>query len=61
MLRPRRAELAASDADRLTRVEARLHTIGSEGLVSTDDVVLTRVPAVRVAELTGVAAGFEWT
>jgi DNA-binding transcriptional MerR regulator/predicted transcriptional regulator YdeE len=62
MLRLRRAELAeriASDTARLSRVEARLHMIESEGLVPTDDVVLKSVPAVRVAELTATAASFE--
>ncbi|MFF7453052.1 MerR family transcriptional regulator [Kitasatospora sp. NPDC008115] len=62
MLRLRRAELAAAmaaDAERLARVEARLRTIESEGTMSTHDVVVKRVPAVRVAELTGVAAGYE--
>ncbi|WP_331767412.1 MerR family transcriptional regulator [Embleya sp. NBC_00896] len=59
MLRLRRAELAAAmaaDALRLARVEARLRTIESEGRVPSDDVVLKRIPAVRVAELTGTAA-----
>ncbi|GAA1405971.1 MerR family transcriptional regulator [Kitasatospora putterlickiae] len=62
MLRLRRAELAAAmaaDAERLARVEARLRTIESEGTMSTHDVVVKRVPAVRVAELTGVAASYE--
>ncbi|MER7702293.1 MerR family transcriptional regulator [Kitasatospora sp. NPDC097605] len=62
MLRLRRAELAAAmaaDAERLARVEARLRTIESEGTMSTHDVVVKRVPSVRVAELTGVAASYE--
>ncbi|MFE6871603.1 MerR family transcriptional regulator [Kitasatospora sp. NPDC057692] len=62
MLRLRRAELAAAmaaDAERLARVEARLRTIESEGTMSTQDVVVKRVPSVRVAELTGVAASYE--
>ncbi|MDJ0342031.1 MerR family transcriptional regulator [Streptomyces sp. H10-C2] len=62
MLRLRRAELAetmAAAATRLTRVEARLRTIESEGRMTTDDVVVKRIPAVRVAELTGAAAGFD--
>ncbi|MET9398831.1 MerR family transcriptional regulator [Kitasatospora sp. NPDC002965] len=62
MLRLRRAELAAAmaaDAERLTRVEARLRTIESEGTMSTHDVVVKRVPSVRVAELTAVAASYE--
>ncbi|WP_380286030.1 MerR family transcriptional regulator [Kitasatospora purpeofusca] len=62
MLRLRRAELAAAmaaDGERLARVEARLRTIESEGTMSTQDVVVKRVPAVRVAELTGLAASYE--
>ncbi len=61
MLRLRRAELAAARAAasaRLTRVEARLRTIESEGHMSTDDVVIKRIPAVRVAQLRGTATGF---
>ena len=62
MLRLRRAELAATMAEaaaRLTRVEARLRSIESEGHMPTNDVILKSVPAVRVAELTATAAGFE--
>ncbi|ASU82422.1 MerR family transcriptional regulator [Nocardiopsis gilva YIM 90087] len=62
MLKLRRAELQAridADAARLAGVEARLHTIEEEGHMPTDDVVLKRIPTVRVAELTGTAAGFE--
>ncbi|MER6303450.1 MerR family transcriptional regulator [Kitasatospora sp. NPDC001539] len=58
MLRLRRAELAAAmaaDARRLAQVEARLRTIESEGRMPSDDVVVKRIPAVRVAELTGTA------
>ncbi|HEY3261109.1 MAG TPA: MerR family transcriptional regulator [Pseudonocardiaceae bacterium] len=61
MLRLRRAELEAaiaSDAARLVRVEARLRTIESEGHMPSDDVVIKRLPSVRVAELTGTAASF---
>ncbi|GGO94072.1 MerR family transcriptional regulator [Wenjunlia tyrosinilytica] len=61
MLRLRRAQLEmaiAADATRLARVEARLHTIESEGDMPVDDVVVKRIPAVRVAELTGTAAGY---
>ncbi|SHF93497.1 MerR family transcriptional regulator [Streptoalloteichus hindustanus] len=61
MLRLRQAELAASmaaAAARLTSVEARLRTIESEGRMPHDDVVLKRVPPVRVAELTGTAASY---
>jgi DNA-binding transcriptional MerR regulator len=62
MLRLRRAELAAAmaaDAGRLAQVEARLRTIESEGHMSTDDVVVKPIPAVRVAELTGIAGSFD--
>ncbi|MBT2386804.1 MerR family transcriptional regulator [Streptomyces sp. ISL-11] len=61
MLRLRRAELEAAVAAataRLGHVEARLRTIESEGRMSTHDVVVKHVPAVRVAELSGTAAGF---
>ncbi|MFD6422416.1 MerR family transcriptional regulator [Streptomyces sp. NPDC060198] len=61
MLRLRQAELEAAmaaAAARLNQVEARLRTIESEGRMDTDDIVVKRVPAVRVAELTGTAAGF---
>ncbi|RDG35620.1 MerR family transcriptional regulator [Streptomyces corynorhini] len=61
MLRLRQADLAAAiaaDAARLAQVEARLRTIESEGLMSSDDVVVKRVPPVRVAELTGTATPF---
>ncbi|MFI9625188.1 MerR family transcriptional regulator [Streptomyces sp. NPDC052042] len=62
MLRLRRAELEevmATTAARLARVEARLRSIESEECMSAEEVVVRKVPAVRVAELTGVAAGFE--
>ncbi|WP_228979824.1 MerR family transcriptional regulator [Streptomyces sp. DH12] len=61
MLRLRQAELesAVSEAAaRLARVGARLRAIESEGRMSTQDVVVKSVPAVRIAELTGIAAGF---
>ncbi|AUA15930.1 MerR family transcriptional regulator [Streptomyces sp. SID8382] len=62
MLRLRRAELEATVeavAARLVQVEARLRSIESEGHMPTDDVVIKRVPAVRVAELTATAASFD--
>ncbi|MEU8655581.1 MerR family transcriptional regulator [Actinoplanes philippinensis] len=62
MLRLRRAELEAAVAEsaaRLVRVEARLRAIEREGHMPTDDVVIKRIPAVRVAELTAVADGYE--
>lgn len=61
MLRLRRAELEeamAATATRLTHVEARLRSIESEGRMAADDVVVKRIPGVRVAELTGTAIGF---
>ncbi|MFF7360608.1 MerR family transcriptional regulator [Streptomyces sp. NPDC008125] len=61
MLRLRRTELEAAMAGaaaRLNQVEARLRSIESEGRMDTDDVVIKQVPAVRVAELTGTAAGY---
>ncbi len=64
MLRLRRLELEdgiAADRDRLARVEARLSIIEREGLMPVTDVVIKTIPSVRVAELTGVAEGFEPT
>ncbi|GAB2688002.1 MerR family transcriptional regulator [Kitasatospora kifunensis] len=62
MLRLRQVELAqtmAAAATRLAQVEARLRTIASEGRMDSNDVVVKAIPAVRVAELTAVAAGYE--
>ncbi|MET9265666.1 MerR family transcriptional regulator [Amycolatopsis sp. NPDC004079] len=62
MLRLRRADLEAAmaaAAARLVRVEARLRAIESEGHMPENDVVIKSVPAVRVAELTAIAASFE--
>ncbi|MFG2195025.1 MerR family transcriptional regulator [Streptomyces sp. NPDC048639] len=61
MLRLRRAQLEAAmaaDALRLSQVEARLRTIESEGHMPADDVVIKRIPPVRLAELAGTAASF---
>ncbi|MFB7396897.1 MerR family transcriptional regulator [Streptomyces sp. NPDC056191] len=61
MLRLRQAELEAAMAEaraRLARVGARLRAIESEGRMSTQDVVVKKIPAVRIAELSGVAASF---
>ncbi|MFF8276562.1 MerR family transcriptional regulator [Streptomyces lateritius] len=61
MLRLRQAELEtalAEAAGRLARVGARLRAIESEGHMSTQDVVIKKVPPVRLAELSGVAASF---
>ncbi len=64
MLRLRRAEIQArieDEAVRLARVEARLAAIENEdqGRVPPDGVVVKRLPPVRVAEMTGTAAGYE--
>jgi DNA-binding transcriptional MerR regulator len=62
MLRLRRAEIQArieAETTRLTRVEARLMTIEDEARVPADGVVIKRLAPVRVAELTGLAAGYE--
>jgi DNA-binding transcriptional MerR regulator len=62
MLKLRRAEIQArieAETTRLTRVEARLMTIEDEARVPADGVVIKHLAAVRVAELTGVAAGYE--
>ncbi|WP_216211246.1 MerR family transcriptional regulator [Amycolatopsis aidingensis] len=62
MLRLRQAELAdriAADLARLRQVEARLLIIEGEGAMPTAEVQIKRIPGVRVAELTGTAAGFE--
>jgi DNA-binding transcriptional MerR regulator len=62
MLRLRRAELQsqiAADTSRLAQVEVRLSIIEMEGAMPADDVQVKRIPAVRVAELTAIAAGLE--
>ncbi len=62
MLRLRRAELQnqlAADRARLAAVEARLRSIETEGAMPVQDVQVKKVPPVRVAEVSGVAAGFE--
>ncbi|GAA4945529.1 MerR family transcriptional regulator [Actinoplanes utahensis] len=62
MLRLRRAELAAAvtaSEARLAQVEARLRAIESEGHMPTNEVVIKRIPPVRVAEITAVAASYE--
>ncbi|MBY8878839.1 MerR family transcriptional regulator [Actinacidiphila acidipaludis] len=61
MLRLRRSELETAmtaAASRLAQVEARLRAIESEGHMPTDDVIIKKVPAVRVAELRATAASF---
>jgi DNA-binding transcriptional MerR regulator len=62
MLKLRQAEIQASieaETTRLARVEARLLTIEDGARVPADGVVVKRLAPVRVAELTGVAAGYE--
>ncbi|MGW1840287.1 MerR family transcriptional regulator [Streptomyces sp. NPDC002067] len=61
MLRLRQAELEAAQAAataRLERVGARLRSIENEGQMSTDEVVVKRIPPVRVAELSATADNF---
>jgi DNA-binding transcriptional MerR regulator len=61
MLRLRQAELQsqiATDSARLAQVEVRLQIIEAEGAMPAEDVLIKRIPGVRVAELTGVAASF---
>ena len=62
MLKLRRAEIQATiDAEttRLARVEGRLMTIEDGARVPANGVVVKRLAPVRLAELTGVAAGYE--
>jgi DNA-binding transcriptional MerR regulator len=62
MLRLRQADLQtqiAADTARLTQVRTRLEIIEREGVMPTEDITIKRIPAVRVAEVTGCAAGFE--
>jgi DNA-binding transcriptional MerR regulator len=62
MLKLRRAEIQArieAETTRLARVEARLMTIEDEARAPVDGVVIKRLAPVRVAELTGVATGYE--
>ncbi|GAA4599296.1 DNA-binding transcriptional MerR regulator [Actinoplanes octamycinicus] len=62
MLRLRRAELATQverDSARLALVDARLRMIETEGHMNTGDIVLKQVPAVRVAELSATALGYD--
>ncbi|WP_107654927.1 MerR family transcriptional regulator [Nocardia suismassiliense] len=62
MLTLRRAELEqriAGDRARLFQVESRLRIIEKEGVMPVHDVIIKSLPAVRVAELSAVAADFE--
>jgi len=61
MLRLRKAQLSdqlSADHARLRAIEARLRTIELEGFMPTEDVVLKQVAPLRIAELSGVAAGY---
>ncbi|MEV4684305.1 MerR family transcriptional regulator [Streptomyces kurssanovii] len=61
MLKLREAELReamAAAAARLAQVEARLRSIESEGRMPMQDVMIKSTPAVRVAELSAVAASY---
>lgn len=62
MLRLRRAEIQSridAETSRLARVEARLATIEDEARVPADGVVIKGLAPVRVAELVGVAGGYQ--
>ncbi|HUA41203.1 MAG TPA: MerR family transcriptional regulator [Streptosporangiaceae bacterium] len=62
MLRLRQAELQSAisaDTSRLAQVEARLRIIEMEGAMPTNDIQVKQILAVRVAELTAVAASLE--
>ncbi|MBM2622987.1 MerR family transcriptional regulator [Actinoplanes sp. LDG1-06] len=62
MLRLRRAELEAQmaqDTARLAQVDARLRMIESEGHMDTGDVVLKKIPALRVAMLGATATSYD--
>lgn len=62
MLRLRLVELeerVKSDTERLARVEARLSIIERERHMPTNEVIVKRVPSVRVAEMSAVASSYE--
>ncbi|MCQ4040615.1 MerR family transcriptional regulator [Streptantibioticus rubrisoli] len=62
MLTLRQAELQtqiATDTARLAHVQARLRMIESEGTMPSEEVTIKRIPAVRVAEMTGTAKTLE--
>src|ERR1700744_1419051 len=61
MLRLRRAELEEAleaTASKLVQVEARLRSIENEGSMPKEDIIVTQLPAVRLAELSGTATSF---
>jgi len=62
MLRLRQAELdarLAADRARLHAVEVRLRMIERKGRMTTDDVVIKSVPAVRVASLASTVSAYD--
>jgi DNA-binding transcriptional MerR regulator len=62
MLRLRQAELQSriqADTARLAQVEVRLRIIEKEGAMPADDIQVKPIVAVRVAELSAVAASLE--
>jgi DNA-binding transcriptional MerR regulator len=62
MLRLRKAEIEVqiqAESSRLARVEARLLSIEDQSRAPVDGIVIKRLAAVRVAELTGVAASYQ--
>lgn len=62
MLRLRKAEIEVqieAETSRLARVEARLLSIEDQGRIPVDGIVVKRLRAVRVAELTGIAASYQ--
>lgn len=62
MLRLRQAQLQTqitADRTRLVQVDARLRIIEKEGAVALNEVTVKRIDAMRVAELSALAKGFE--
>lgn len=63
MLQLRRAQLAtqlAADTLRLVDIESRLRTIEKEGVMPHHEVIVKPLPATVVAELSGVAASYQY-
>jgi DNA-binding transcriptional MerR regulator len=62
MLKLRQSDLReqiAADEARLAHVEARLRMIENEGHMPDEDIVVKRIPPIRVAMLSGLAASYE--
>ncbi|NKY43301.1 MerR family transcriptional regulator [Nocardia cerradoensis] len=62
MLRLRRAELEAALAEAmsgLARVEARLRMIENEDSMPQEDIVIRKLPPIRLAELSATATSFD--